>query len=65
MKEGVKGREREREREGALWKEGKEREKKQIISQRRIELKGDRRREWLKEGKEIIKQHRRGTKETK
>lgn len=37
--------------------------KKQIIWQQRIELKGDRRREWLR--KEIIKQHRRGAKETK
>lgn len=40
-----------------------EEKKEQIISQQRIELKGDRRREWLKE-KEIIKQHRRGPKET-
>lgn len=53
MKEKVK------ESEDAQWK------KNQIISQQRIELKGDRRREWLKKEKEIIKQHRRGTRETK
>lgn len=55
-------------------------EEKQIIHQRRIELKGGglgvggwvlgvwrggRRREWLKKEKEIIRQHRRETKETK
>lgn len=42
-----------------------EKKEKQIISQQRIELKSDRRREWVKKEKEIMKQHRRGMKETK
>lgn len=46
-----------------LRREGKK--KKPIIRLQRIELKGDRRRELLKKEKEIIRQHRRGVKETK
>lgn len=48
---------------GGTWKRKKD--EKQIIRQRRIELKGDRRREWLKKEKEIIRQHRRGAKRDK
>lgn len=46
-----------------LRREGKK--KKPIIRLQRIELEGDRRKEWLKKEKEIIRQHRRGLKETK
>lgn len=55
---------REYKRTRVLSGEGEKKEK-QIISQQRIELKWDRRREWVKKEKEIMKQHRRGMKETK
>lgn len=47
------GSERESESESGC----SEKREKQIIHQLRIELKGERRREWLKNEKEIMKQH--------